>query len=348
MKQTEQVRPFRFDGERLILLDQTKLPMKVEYVLLSTVEQIWQAIRTLQVRGAPAIGMVAAYGYCLGARAAVAEKCGDVPARMAEVRSYLESARPTAVHLFWAMERMERVFLHVFLQDESDFTERLLAEATAIQTEDERACRAMGEHLLPLLHDGMGVLTHCNTGALATSQYGTALAGFYLAKERGWDIHVYADETRPVLQGARLTTWELQQAGIDVTLICDSMAATVLAQGRVQAVMVGADRIAMNGDTANKIGTYGVAVLAKHFGVPFYVVAPVATIDVLTGTGAAIPIEERPAAEVVEGFGKRIAPEHIHVYNPAFDVTPHDLITAIITERGAIYPPYSERLTELF
>jgi len=343
------VRPVRYVEGEIIMIDQTRLPAELHDLHLQTVEQVWQAIREMRVRGAPAIAIAAAYGYVLAALHTQAKHVAELRERMTPVRRYLESARPTAVNLFWAMERMERVMLALCAThaavDAQTAVRRVIAgltqEARAIQTQDEASCRAIGEHLLTLMHDGMGVLTHCNTGTLATSQYGTALAGMYLAKERGWEIHVFADETRPVLQGARLTAWELQQAQIDVTLICDNMAATVMAQGKVQAVMVGADRIAANGDTANKIGTLGLAVLAKHFCIPFYVAAPLSTFDPLTPSGQEIAIEERAGSEVTMPFGTRIAPQDVRVYNPAFDVTPHDLITAIISEQGIHRPPFS-------
>ncbi|MCY0876827.1 MAG: S-methyl-5-thioribose-1-phosphate isomerase [Firmicutes bacterium] len=344
------IEPIRYTEDRLVMIDQTQLPETVAWLQLETVEEVWHAIREMRVRGAPAIAMVAAYGYAMAARSAQAKTPMELQARLATVKTYLESARPTAVNLFWAMERMAAVTLSLCDEaqklahaDERQMVKWVVAglfdEARAIQAEDETSCRAIGENLLTLMHDGMGVLTHCNTGTLATSKYGTALAGMYLAHERGWHIAVFADETRPVLQGARLTAWELQQAGIDVTLICDNMAATVMAQGKVQAVMVGADRIAANGDTANKIGTHGLAVLANHFGIPFYVAAPLSTFDLATPNGAAIVIEERDEREITEPFGKRIAPAEIQVYNPAFDVTPHELISAIVTERGVLPRP---------
>ncbi|MCY0901507.1 MAG: S-methyl-5-thioribose-1-phosphate isomerase [Firmicutes bacterium] len=372
---TQAIRPLVFNGDRLTMIDQTRLPQELIYLDLRTVEEVWEAIRSLRVRGAPAIGLAASFGYALAAAVApVTDSLEGFVAHMQGVREYLETSRPTAVNLFWAMARMDRVLreetrrlMAAQMPDarsptsptsptspasaqamtQQAIVERLRAEAVLIQSEDERSCRAIGENLLTLMTDGMGVLTHCNTGTLATSQYGTALAGFYLAHERGWAIRVFADETRPVLQGARLTAWELQQAGIDVTLICDNMAATVMAQGNVQAVVVGADRIAANGDTANKIGTHGLAVLARHFGVPFYVAAPVSTMDPATATGADIHIEERAAKEVTHVAGERIAPEGVSVYNPAFDVTPHELITAIVTERGICRPDFAMAIGNL-
>jgi len=354
---SEQIRPVRYIDGALTMIDQTQLPGTLTTFRLNTVEEVWLAIREMRVRGAPAIGIAAAYGYAMAVRDVEDVTLAELHAQMVTVRAYLETARPTAVNLFWALARMERVLLassEITLQDGIRDTsacafvsDRVMEEACLIQEEDEAACKQMGEHLLTLMQDGMGILTHCNTGALATSQYGTALAGMYVAKERGWQIHVYADETRPLLQGARLTAWELQQAGIDVTLICDNMAATVMAQGKVQAVMVGADRIACNGDVANKIGTLGVAVLAKHFGIPFYVAAPLSTIDLFTSEGSDITIEERSGEEVTESWGRRTAPADVSVYNPAFDVTPYDLITAIVTERGICYPPFQQSLSRV-
>jgi methylthioribose-1-phosphate isomerase len=319
------------------LIDQTLLPTNLSYRDCRTVEEAWEAIRTLRVRGAPAIGVAAAMGVVLGM-----QTCRDRatwPDRLREVSGYLRTSRPTAVNLFWALERMER---HNDALD-WDLTpdqrrERLLAEALAIEEEDRRTCRAIGLRGAGLIEDGMGVLTHCNAGGLATADYGTALAVFFAAAEQGKRFSVYADETRPLLQGARLTAWELQQHGLDVTLICDSMAAQVMKEGRVRLVVVGADRIAANGDVANKIGTYGVALLAKAHNIPFYVAAPASTFDLRLPTGDAIPIEQRDPREVTHGFGRQTAPDGVRVYNPAFDVTPHSLIAGIVTERGLIQP----------
>jgi methylthioribose-1-phosphate isomerase len=319
------------------LIDQTLLPTNLSYRDCRTVEEVWEAIRTLRVRGAPAIGVAAAMGVVLGM-----QTCRDRatwPDRLREVSGYLRTSRPTAVNLFWALERMER---HNAALD-WDLTpdqrrERLLAEALAIEEEDRRTCRAIGLRGAGLIEDGMGVLTHCNAGGLATADYGTALAVFFAAAEQGKRFSVYADETRPLLQGARLTAWELQQHGLDVTLICDSMAAQVMKEGRVRLVVVGADRIAANGDVANKIGTYGVALLAKAHNIPFYVAAPASTFDLRLPTGDAIPIEQRDPREVTHGFGRQTAPDGVRVYNPAFDVTPHSLIAGIVTERGLIQP----------
>jgi methylthioribose-1-phosphate isomerase len=330
--------PVKWDGDRLLLLDQTQLPEETVYLSLTSIEEVWAAIRHLQVRGAPAIGMAAAYGLYLGIRDSREELFESFWGEVTERAAYLATARPTAVNLFWALDRLKERVRKEAGKAVAEIKAAVLSEALAIQREDEEVCRRIGEHLLTLLHDGMGILTHCNPGALATAAYGTATAPFYLAKERGWNLKVYADETRPVLQGARLTAYELQQAGIDVTLICDNMAAMVMAQGKVQAVIVGTDRVAANGDVANKIGTYGVAVLAHAHGIPFYVAAPLSSVDLNTPTGAEIPIEERPAEEITHGFGKQTAPAGVKVYNPAFDVTPARYITAIVTETG-IYKP---------
>jgi len=335
--QTQTV-PVKWENDCLLLLDQTLLPTQTVYLSLDKVEQVWAAIRHLQVRGAPAIGMAAAYGLYLGVRGSEATTYEAFWSDVTKQADYLATARPTAVNLFWALDRIKERVQKEAGASVADIKHAVLSEALQIQQEDEQVCRQIGEYLLTLLEDGIGVLTHCNPGALATAAYGTATAPFYLAKERGWNLKVYADETRPVLQGARLTAYELQQAGIDVTLICDNMAAMVMAQGKVQAVIVGTDRVAANGDVANKIGTYGVAVLAHAHGIPFYVAAPLSSVDLNTPTGAEIPIEERPAEEITNGFGKQTAPDNIKVYNPAFDVTPAKYITAIVTETGIFKP----------
>lgn len=330
--------PVKWEGDALLLLDQTRLPVETIFLTLNTPEEVWAAIRHLQVRGAPAIGMAAAYGLYLGVRGSQAADVQAFREELNKQADYLATARPTAVNLFWALDRVKARVQREGEQPVEALKAAVLDEALTIQREDAEVCRTIGENLLTLLHDGMGVLTHCNPGALATAAYGTATAPFYLAKERGWNLKVYADETRPVLQGARLTAYELQQAGIDVTLICDNMAAMVMGQGKVQAVIVGTDRVAANGDVANKIGTYGVAVLAKAHGIPFYVASPLSSIDLETPTGADIPIEERPAEEITHGLGKQVAPDGIKVYNPAFDVTPAAYITAIVTETGIFKP----------
>ncbi|KKX56976.1 S-methyl-5-thioribose-1-phosphate isomerase [Brevibacillus borstelensis] len=330
--------PVKWEGDSLLLLDQTRLPVETVFLSLHTSEEVWAAIRHLQVRGAPAIGMAAAYGLYLGVRNSEAADSSALWNQLLEQADYLATARPTAVNLFWAIDRVKARVQQEGEKPVDALKAAVLDEALTIQREDAEVCRTIGEHLLTLLQDGMGILTHCNPGALATAAYGTATAPLYLAKERGWNLKVYADETRPVLQGARLTAYELQQAGIDVTLICDNMAAMVMAQGKVQAVIVGTDRVAANGDVANKIGTYGVAVLAKAHGIPFYVAAPLSSVDLETPTGADIPIEERPAEEITHGLGKQVAPDGIKVYNPAFDVTPAEYITAIVTETGIFKP----------
>jgi methylthioribose-1-phosphate isomerase len=322
----------------LRLLDQTLLPTATAYRDCHAVADVWEAIRALRVRGAPAIGVAASYGVVLGVRSQP----------VAEVTAYLRTSRPTAVNLFWALDRMERRFRTIPAGTcDEDVALRLLKEAHAICAEDAATCRSIGRAGAHLIRDGMGVLTHCNTGGLATAEYGTALAVMFTAAADGRRFHVFADETRPLLQGARLTMWELQQHGLDATLICDNMAAQVMKEGRVQLVIVGADRIAANGDTANKIGTYGVAVLAKHHGIPFYVAAPVSTFDLSLPSGDAIPIEQRDPCEVTHGFGRQTAPEGVAVYNPAFDVTPHTLISGIITERGLIAPVNTETVRAL-
>lgn len=335
------------DGH-LALIDQTLLPVELREIECRTVEAAWEAIKSLRVRGAPAIGVAAGYAVCLGIQTARAGAEVEFFARLAEVCDYLATSRPTAVNLFWALDRMRKLgdSLRGKLPP-MEIAARLLAEARAIEGEDRRMCRAIGRHGAELLADGSGVLTHCNAGGLATADYGTALAVIFAASEAGKRLHVFADETRPLLQGARLTTWELLQRGIETTLICDSMAAQVMREGRIAAVVVGADRIAANGDTANKIGTYSVAVLARHHEVPFYVAAPSSTFDFSIRSGNEIPIEHRDPQEVTHGFGRQTAPAGVAVYNPAFDVTPAELITAFITERGVIRPPFVENLRGL-
>lgn len=334
------------DGH-LRLLDQTRLPMETVYLDCRTVEDVWQAIKQLAVRGAPAIGVAAAYGVCVGV---------NEGRTVDEVCDYLATSRPTAVNLFWALERMRNVASRAVRGPDNSLdivengrgrgrpgslAELLLAEARAIHEEDRAQCAAMGRlgaDLLDYLPEGAGILTHCNAGALATGGDGTALAVIFELARRGKRPQVFADETRPLLQGARLTMWELMQRGIDATLICDSMAAQVMREGRIQAVITGADRIAANGDTANKIGTYSVATLARAHGIPFYVAAPATTFDLAIASGAEIPIEQRSAEEITRSFGKQTVPAGAQVYNPAFDVTPAELIAAIITDRGVVHP----------
>lgn len=323
------------------IIDQTALPLEKRFLDIRTMEQMWDAIRSLQVRGAPAIGIAAAFGVYLGVRNFHGSERAAFVGAVEAAAEYIATSRPTAVNLFWALERIKGVLAARGEAGVEEMKKLLLDEALAMIEEDNRVCRRIGEHGVALLKRGWSILTHCNAGGLATAMYGTALSPIFLAHERGMGIHVYVDETRPLLQGARITAWELMEAGINATLITDNMAATVMKQGRVNLIIVGADRIAANGDTANKIGTLGVAVLAEKFGVPFYVAAPLSTVDPNTPSGDDIPIEERSAEEVVRGFGKQTAPTGIPVYNPAFDVTPAELITGIITERGTLEPPYS-------
>jgi methylthioribose-1-phosphate isomerase len=335
-------------GEAARLLDQTRLPMETVYVDIVNERQMWDAIKRLVVRGAPAIGVAAGFGAYLG----VCRFEGNreaLLARLAQVCDYLATSRPTAVNLFWALDRVRKVAAKA-AGDGVEIKQHLLEEAIAMLEEDNRVCRAIGEHGAKLLADiGAGrerieLLTHCNAGGLATVQYGTALAPIYVGAERGMKFHVFADETRPLLQGSRITAYELNQNGIPVTVICDGMAATVMAQGKINAVIVGTDRVAANGDVANKIGTHGVAILARHFGIPFLVAAPTSSIDLSLAAGGEIPIEERAAAEVSCGMGRQTAPPEVDVYNPAFDVTPNELITAIITEHGVAKAPYGASL----
>jgi methylthioribose-1-phosphate isomerase len=327
------------------ILDQTLLPTEVAFRDCRSVEEVWEAIRALRVRGAPAIGIAAAMGVVVGLQQLDERRRGAFDHRLREVIGYLRTSRPTAVNLFWALERMQRTATpHLERMPAAELRRLLLREALAIEEEDRRMCQAIGRIGAELIRAGQGILTHCNAGALATADYGTALAALFAAAEQGKSIHVFADETRPLLQGARLTAWELQQRGIPVTLICDNMAAQVMKEGRVQLVIVGADRIAANGDTANKIGTYGVALLARAHDVPFYVAAPSSTFDLSLPTGDAIPIEQRDPREITHGFGKQTAPEGVQVYNPAFDVTPAHLIAGIITERGLIRPVNAENI----
>lgn len=323
----------------LVLIDQTRLPLELVELECRTVEAVWEAIRSLRVRGAPAIGIAAAYGVCVGLAERPPTDGAAARRQVSEVCDYLATSRPTAVNLFWALDRQRQACAAMPPEASPEaIRRRLLDEARWIEQDDRAMCRAIGRHGAALLAAGQGVLTHCNAGGLATADYGTALAVFFAAHEAGKSLHVFVDETRPLLQGARLTAWELQQRGLRATLICDSMAAQVMREGRIQAVVTGADRIAANGDTANKIGTYSVAVLARAHGIPFYVAAPSSTFDLTLASGAQIPIEERDPREITHGFGRQTAPEGVEVYNPAFDVTPAELIAAIICERGIIRP----------
>jgi methylthioribose-1-phosphate isomerase len=335
------------EGVRFI--DQTKLPLVESYVLATTYEQVADVIVTMVVRGAPAIGVSAAYGVALGALRTKAATAEEFATEFDIICARLAGTRPTAVNLFWAIDRMNQLFAALLGSGANlvQIKEQLLAEAHAMYAEDIAACKTMGAFGGALLPDEGGVLTHCNAGALATCGYGTALGVIRSAIEQGKRIHVYADETRPFLQGARLTAWELMADHIPTTVICDNMAASLMRQGFIQAVVVGADRIAANGDTANKIGTYNVAILAKEHNIPFYVAAPWSTIDLATATGDAIPIEERPAIEVTHHGGKQLTPNGVGIRNPAFDVTPAKYISAIITERGVVRGPYIESLRKM-
>ena len=336
------------ETEALAIIDQTKLPGRTEILYLSSAEHIYEAIFTLRVRGAPAIGVAAAIGiYAVMRRFGTADE-GEFRAEFRRVREYLVSARPTAVNLSWALTRMAQT-LDEAEGDVPALKNALREKALALWREDIEVCRAIGENGLALIRDGDGILTHCNAGQLATVRYGTALAPIHVGREKGMNFCVFTDETRPLLQGARLSAYELCADGVDTTLICDSTASSVMRRGWVQAVFVGADRIAANGDTANKIGTSGVAILAKHYGIPFYVCAPLSTIDPACPDGESINIEQRSANEVTEmWYAERMAPENVKVYNPAFDVTDNELITAIVTEKGVIRAPFDEGIRELF
>ncbi len=339
------------DEENLavVIIDQTKLPGRAEIISLKTAQEIWDAIYLLQVRGAPAIGVAAAFGIYVLAEQMEAQDYDSFLQEFRKQKEYLDSARPTAVNLSWALKRMEKVVLDNREESVDRIKELLKEEAKEIKREDVWVCKTIGEYGLTLVKPGDGILTHCNAGQLATSKYGTATAPIYLGQEKGYNFHVFADETRPLLQGARLTSYELHSAGVDVTLICDNMSATVMKNGWVNAVFVGCDRVAANGDTANKIGTSVVATVAKRYNVPVYICAPTSTIDLNTKTGADIHIEQRPAEEVTEMWYKeRMAPEGVKVFNPAFDVTDHDLIAGIVTEYGIAREPYTESLQEIF
>ncbi|WP_028220369.1 S-methyl-5-thioribose-1-phosphate isomerase [Paraburkholderia oxyphila] len=334
--------------ETLYLLDQTRLPLECVIEATDSVEAVWRAIHELRVRGAPAIGVAAAYGLCVAMQPERQAPRDAFLARLEQHAAHLDSARPTAVNLRWALERMLAHARGIGARTGAEIYEALVAEATRIHREDVELCARIGEHGRALIKAGSGVLTHCNAGALATTGIGTATAPLYCAHRDGVPFRVYADETRPLLQGARLTAYELQQAGLDVTLITDSMAPTLMAQGLIDLVIVGTDRVAANGDVANKIGTLGVAIAAKHFCIPFYVACPSSTLDLRTARGADIVIEERGADEVAQFAGRRTAPEGIKVRNPAFDVTPHALVTGIVTELGIVRAPFEDNLAALF
>lgn len=364
-----EIAPVKYIDNKMLILDQTRLPGEEVYEEMRSKEDVWEAIYKLKVRGAPAIGVAAAYGLYLSVRDSQSSDLSEFAGQLREATDYLVTARPTAVNLAWALTRMWDKFISAAHgaeeapdEDASEKMARrevvfdvdtaksvLFAEAEQIRIEDEAACLAMGEYGLSLLEPGMGILTHCNAGTIATAKYGTCLAPIYLGQERGYDFKVFADETRPLLQGARLTSWELSKSGIDVTLICDNMASIVMKNGWIDAVVVGCDRMAANGDGANKIGTSGVAILAKEYGIPFYMYVPTSTIDLNTPTGDDIHIELRQGEEIYKmWYEKPMAPEGVKTYNPSFDVTPANYITAVITEKGICRPPYRESLAALF
>jgi len=342
------IKTLEWTDRGLKLIDQTKLPTQYDETVCADVNQVWDAIKRLVVRGAPAIGIAAAYGLYIGIRRSKAADGEQLLGQVRKVRDYLATSRPTAVNLFWALDRMLGTAQQNKNLPVDEIKTRLLEEAHRIYREDRAICRAIGRHGASLINSGQTVLTHCNAGALATADYGTALAVIFAAVQEGKKVAVYVDETRPLLQGARLTAWELAQENIDVTLICDNMAAQVMKEGRIDIVITGADRIARNGDAANKIGTYALALLARAHAIPFYIAAPKSTFDITIASGAQIPIEQRDPEEVTNSFGRRTAPEGVKVYNPAFDVTPHALIRGFITEQGLIEPPYKENIKKLF
>jgi methylthioribose-1-phosphate isomerase len=391
-----EIKPMKYEDGSFLILDQTLLPGIEKFIEIQTIHDVWEAIRRLRVRGAPAIGIAAAYGVYISLRDYPAADPEEIRKEFERVKDYLASARPTAVNLFWALDRMEKrlnkllsassctgcdsgaivtaagtteetesvpdaaaqgtadsdaaVTEHeaVGVFDANTIMKGLLDEAEAIRAEDEESCRAMGEYGLTLLKPQMGILTHCNAGALAAARYGTALAPIYLGQQKGYNFRVFADETRPLLQGARLTAWELINSGVDVTVICDNMAAFVMKSGHIDVVVAGCDRMALNGDGANKIGTLGVAILAKEYGIPFYMFVPTSSIDAKAESGDDIPIEFRGEEEIAEmWYEKRMTPEGAAALNPAFDVTDHKYITAIITEKGIIRPPFEEKLRNL-
>lgn len=337
------------ENHALVIIDQTQLPYRTEILSLTKQEEIWNAIYLLQVRGAPAIGVAAAIGIYLAAREIEASEYTEFYQAFQKAKDYLDSARPTAVNLSWALKRMEGIVLKNKEKKVPEIVELLHKEAVEIREEDIWVCKTIGEYGLSLVKPGDGLLTHCNAGQLATVKYGTATAPMYLGQEKGYHFRIFSDETRPLLQGARLTSFELKESGLDVTVICDNMSASVMRKGWVNAVFVGCDRVAANGDTANKIGTSMVALAAKRYGIPMYICAPTSTIDLSTLSGEDIHIEERPASEVVEmWYEKPMAPEGVKVFNPAFDVTDHDLIAGIVTEYGIARAPYNESLKEIF
>lgn len=337
-------RSIEWRAGELFLLDQTLLPHKMVMEKQETVEQVWQSIQVLKVRGAPAIGVAAAYGLCIAVKKDIILPIDEFKDQVRKQASYLDSARPTAVNLSWAMKRMVQYMEKSQTQNTETLYQEMVEEAELIHEEDRKICHGIGATGSSLIKHGMGIMTHCNASGLATSWLGTATAPMYFAQSQGKKFTVYANETRPLLQGARLTAWELQKAGIDVTLITDNMAAHIMATGKIDIVIVGTDRVVANGDVANKIGTLGVAILAKYYDIPFYVACPSSTIDMKTKCGTEIPIEERKQEEITNIMGQNIAPLNIKTRNPAFDVTPNELVTGIITETEIIYPPYKKGL----
>jgi methylthioribose-1-phosphate isomerase len=341
------IKPLEWTSQGVRFIDQTRLPTEEVYVTCQTYQEVAAAIRDMIVRGAPAIGVAAAMGVALGVKHSTATEIASLRTEFGHICRTIGETRPTAVNLFWGIRRMQQKFEEVAPHGVQQIKATLAEEAQQMLLEDIAANQAMGRHGATLMPSSGGVLTHCNAGALATCGYGTALGVIRAAIDSGKKLHVYADETRPFLQGSRLTAWELMKDGIQTTVIADNMAGAMMRQGKIKAVVVGADRIAANGDVANKIGTYSVAVLAREHGIPFYVAAPWSTVDMNTPTGEQIPIEQRSHKEVTHHAGKRVAPEGVLVENPAFDVTPNKYVTAIVTERGIARAPYSESLKEL-
>lgn len=338
----------RWNSGELYLLDQTKLPLQVFEEKQESIEQVWDSIKQLKVRGAPAIGVAGAYGLLVGLRDKKSLNIKEFLNEIKSKASFLSSARPTAVNLMWALDRMMNVAKYFTGENSYELYKKLEDEASQIHEEDIKLCMKIGKNGVSLIKDGIGVLTHCNAGALATTGIGTATAPMYLAHQNGMKFRVYSDETRPLLQGSRLTSWELSKTGIDVTLITDNMAAHIMSQGLINLVITGTDRVAANGDVANKIGTHGVAILANHFGIPLYVACPYSTIDFKSSNGNEIIIEERDAKEVINYGSCRVAPDEVKVRNPAFDITPNELVTGLITEKGIISSPFQENLRQIY
>jgi methylthioribose-1-phosphate isomerase len=341
------IQTLEWTSRGVVFIDQTKLPTEEVYVTCTTHQQVADAIRNMVVRGAPAIGVAAAMGIALGVKNSKAESVADLKKDFDQICETIRQTRPTAVNLFWAIRRMQEKFETLRIRPIAQIQHALIEEAQRMHAEDIAVNQAMGRHGATLMPSSGGVLTHCNAGALATAGYGTALGVIRAAVEQGKKIHVYADETRPFLQGSRLTAWELMKDGIPTTVISDNMAGAMMQQGKIGAIVVGADRIAANGDVANKIGTYTVAVLAKEHGIPFYVAAPISTVDLATADGGKIPIEQRNPREVTHIAGKQMVPDGVEVENPAFDITPAKYVSAIITERGIARAPYEQSLSQL-